>query len=203
MARPVVTATTEEAYAALGPLTGPDERFDYPLLKYVASVTEPLDIVNRLARDTDEAPGWATVFDPARTPDEFVGWLGQFVGVRELVGLTPTAQRMRIKETAGWKRGTLAAIEGAARQFLTGSRQVRVYERDGSAYRLRVRTFTAETPDPDAVLRALLEQKPAGLVLTYEVATGATYTQMDGAHVTYSDMDAAYPTYRDQTLVVL
>lgn len=203
MPRPVVTATTEEAYRGLGPLTEPDADLDYPLLRFVASVADQLQVVNDLARDTDEAPGWAKVFDPARTPDEFVGWLGQFVGVRELVGLTPLAQRMRIRETAGFQRGTKAAIEGAAKQFLSGSRQVKVYERDGSPYRLRVRTYQTETPDAARVEAAVRAQKPAGLVLTYEVVTGASYGQMDTAHGTYADMDAAYPTYQDQTLAVI
>lgn len=202
MTRPAYTPTTELAYAALGPFTTPDEKQDWHLLHYVGSVADLLDPVEALARDTDDAPGWAVVMDPDTVPMDFLGWLGQFVGVRLLVGLDDASQRLRVRETAGFKRGTLAAIAGAARQVLTGSRQVSILERDGSPYRFRVRTYQAETPSAAAVRTAVEALKPAGLVVTYEVVTGATYAEMDTMHGTYADMDAAYTTYSQQTLTI-
>lgn len=201
MTRPVVSATAEEAYEALGPWTTPDPDHAYFLLRFVASTANLLQPVNDLARDTDDAPGWAVLFDPDRAPVDALDWLGQFLGVAPMFGLTEAARRARVRETAGFRRGTVAAIEGAARQYLTGARQVKVVERDGgSAYRIRVRTYLAETPNPEAVRQALVDQKPAGIVMTYDVAVGATYGELTEEFATYGQLNAAFDTYRDQTL---
>ena len=199
--RPTVTPTAEEAYEGMGPWTGPDPEHEYFLLRFVASAADLLDPVNVLARDEGDRPGWAVLFDPDKTPTESLDWLGQFLGVQPMFGLTDAARRARLRETAGFRRGSVAAIEGAARQFLTGARQVKVFERDGgSAYRIRVRTYLGETPDPLATRRAILEQKPAGIVLTYDVAVGATYGELTAEFPSYQNLNLNFDTYRDQTL---
>lgn len=201
MARPVVTETSEELYDSLGPITDPDPDTDYQLLAFVAAVGDLLDRVNVLARDTDDGPGWSSLLDPDRAPSEGLGFLGQFAGVSLLNGLDDASQRLRVREAAGMRRGTVAAMQGAARQWLTGSRQVLVFERDTSPYHLTVRTYQAETPDPASTEATLRAEKPAGLVLAYEVTSGATYAQIDAAFGTYADMDGL-GTYEDQTLYV-
>jgi hypothetical protein len=203
MPAPVVTPTSLEAWGALGPWAEEDRASGtYDLLRYVAAVGDLLDAVNVLARDTDTDPGWSVLMDPDRAPSNALAWLAQFAGVRVLVGLDDASQRLRIKDAAGLRRGTPDAMRAAAQQWLTGSRQVILFERDTSAYHLKVRTYAAETPNQARVLAALLAEKPAGLVLAYEVAAGATYAQISAYKATYPLLDAAFGTYEDQTLYI-
>lgn len=200
MARPVVSAVAELMYAALGPLRAPDEANNWHLLKFVASVADRLGQIEDIARDTEDGPGWSALMDPDRVPSNALGFLGQFVGVELLTGLDDASQRLRIKGTAGFKRGSLGALEDAARQTLSGGRQVLVFERDTSPYHVTVRTYGAETPNPALTEAAVRAQKPGSLVLVYQVASGATYAQLDTGFTTYAATDAAFGTYEAQTL---
>lgn len=200
MARPAVTPTTEVAYAGLGPLTEPDELYDWPLLRFLDSLLRQLDDVEQLSRDSDTHVGWGKLLDLETVPDYALSWLAQFVGVSPIRGLDAESQRIRISQAAGWHRGSPSAIIGAARQYLTGTRQVFLSERDSSPYHFTVRTYLGETPDPAVVEAALQALKPAGLVMDYEVATGAPYSSLTTDFTTYSDLDAAFDDYSAQTL---
>ena len=199
MARPVVSSTTERFHELLGPLRVPDPERDWPLLKYITPAGEQLHLLNVLIEDKDDGePGWAILFDPDRAPAYALDFTAQMVGVRLLFGLDEESQRLRIKETAGQKRGTPAAIRGAMRQKLTGTRTTQIFERyQGDAYALRVRTFAAETPDSAAVLTAVLEQKPAGIVLTYDVSDGQTVAELTASGLTVAQVTTEYPTVND------
>lgn len=198
MTRPVVAQDTEILYAALsGRMRDEDEDNGWALLIYLESMGQQLQVVDDLGRDDENGvAGWARLLDLDATDDVGLGYLAQFQGVQLLVGLDSTAQRIRIRGTDGRNRGKLSAIVAAAQQFLTGAKRVDLYERDGGdAYALRVRTYAAETPDSAAVLAALIAQKPAGIILTYEVASGMSYTQLDTAYTTYTVMKATNLTY--------
>lgn len=196
-----VHLTTRRLRDALGDaLTRGDDEADAPLLLWLDGAAHLLGRIDDLARDTDERTGWVWLLHPDDTPREWLAWLGQLVGVRLLDGLDETSQRLRVRETAGQKRGTVAAIRGAARQHLTGTRLVRIDERrrpDGTAdaYHLIVTTYTAETPDPPAVAAALQAEKPGGLILHYEVRTGATYNELAVDFATYNDLSARFADY--------
>lgn len=200
--RPLCGPVADRAYAALGPLADGDRTTGWHLYHLVCAAVKGLVETESLIRDTEAGPGWSSLLDIGRAPATALGWLAQLVGVDLLTGLSDAAQRQRIAETPGFARGTLGSIEGAARQTLSGAQQVLVYERDVSAYHLTVRTYAAETPDPvhtEAVLRAL---KPAGLVLVYQLAAGATYGQLDVAWTSYGSIDLAFDDYAAQTLWV-
>lgn len=180
---PAVSSTTAELYEAVKQMAEyeeGDEVNGWVLLHLLASVGEQLHELNEVIRDTDAGPGWSQVMTPDTTPAAFIDWLGQFGGVRPLLGLDEASARIRIGETSGFKRGSVGAIEGAARQFLTGTRRVEIVERDGSPWRYRVRTYLNETPDPAAVLAALMAQKPAGDILIYEVQEGISIDELAG-----------------------
>lgn len=203
MPMPVVTPTSLEAWEALGPWHDEDAASGtYDLLRFVAAVGDLLDVVNVWSRDTDTDPGWGVLMDPDRTPSEALGWLAQFAGANLLVGLDDASQRLRVKDASGTRRGTVAAMVAAAQQWLTGSRQVLIFERDTSAYHLKVRTYIGETPDQAKVLAALLAEKPASLVLAYEVTAGATYAQIHAYKATYALLDTGFGRYEDQTLYI-
>ena len=160
----------QEVFDNLGPWARADESGE--LLAFVRALVEPLAFVDDVVRDTDEYVGWGTLMDVDVAPVWALPWLAQFVGVSYVYGESEASQRIRIKEASGFHRGTPAAIIGAARQHLTGTRRVELYERDGSPWVFRVRTYTSETPDPAKVQAAVLALKPAGLVFNYELQAG-------------------------------
>lgn len=196
--------TTEQLRDALGQALNRDAdgQPNATLLAWLDGPGHLLGDVDDFARDTDTTEGWVWLLDPDATPREALAWLAQFGGVRLRDGLDEASQRLRVKETAGQKRGTVEAVAGAARQELTGDRVVRIYERtrsDGQPdpYHLWVVTYEADTPDPDAVRDALEEQKPAGLVLFYEVRAGATYAEVAADFATYADLATFFASYAD------
>lgn len=204
MARPTVHPTTELLYGSLGgAFTDRDDEHGWALLSWLDGHGHLLGAVDDLVRDSDDGVGWSVLFDIDRVPDAFLPWLAQAVGVRLSRGITATQQRDEIRAAAYRRRGTPAAIEQSARVFLTGSQRVDIYEREGSAYRFRVRVYAAEFTDDEAALTAAVQRaKPAGLVATVEVVSGATYGDLDTMHGTYGDMDAAYVDYAAQTAAV-
>jgi len=190
--QPPVAAISAEVYEGLTTWARAD-RDVWDLLLYVDAMMGNLQPLVDLVRDTDEHPGWARLLDVDAAPSEALPWLAQFVGVTPLRGLTDEAQRLRIREAAGWQRGSLNAIRAAAQQFLTGSRIVEVYERDGgNPWRFRVRTYLAETPNPQAVRDAVEALKPAGLIFVHEVQAGISIDQLNGPIDGYAQTIASF-----------
>jgi len=172
--RPAGSQFAEDLYEAQGAWAYDDHNQGWALLHLcIAFGIAGFDLVDQVARPAVEDRGpWETLLDIDNTPAVFLPWVAQCVGVDPggLVGLTEFQQRDFIRDTAGWRRGTPAAMLGAVKPYLTGTQQVRMIERDESAYRLTVITRTSETPDPAAAERALRTQKPAGIVLNYIVS---------------------------------
>lgn len=198
MSRPVVSDFTEELYAAMEPIMWADATNGYAALKFLEVVGVMFQDVEDIIRDTDDGPGWSSVMDLDRCPDYALEWLGQFAGVRFPFTLTPDQKRLRIDETDGQKRGSPGALAGAARQFLTGTKYVIINEREGNdPYKLGILTLDSETPDQNQVRNAVLEQKPGGIVLDYNVVPGQNYLALRTAYDTYADVRTAYATYDD------
>ena len=171
-------AVVQKAYQALGPWARADT--NQQLLAYLRVLLDPLLDVDDIVRDTDTHVGWGVLMDVDAAPEWVLPWLAQFVGVTTLPGLSAPSQRLRIKKAAGFSRGTPAAIKAAAQQFLTGTKTVELYERDGGIWRFRLRTYLSETPDSQKVYDAVLALKPAGVVLAYEVQNGIEINGLTG-----------------------
>jgi hypothetical protein len=184
VARPVVSAVAERVYEALGPFTVPDEAHGWALLKFVDALTQATADVDRFASDTDDGAGgtrtgWAILMDPDLCPAKGLPFLGQLVGVQVPVGADETTARAIVKAHGGWGRGTPAAITAAAKLTLTGAQHLTLTERDGSAYRVGVTTYAAETPDTAALQAAVNAALPAGLIATYTLLTGWLVSEME------------------------
>jgi hypothetical protein len=192
------------AYDALEPIATPDESLGWPLLAYVSGLALPSEEIADLAETGDAGEvGWSVILDIDRIPDKGIGWLAQLIGVRLNPELDAAEQRLRVKETDGWNRGTLGAIAGAAHQYLTGLKHVIIRERFDPgdpdvdhAYHLQVVTYTGETPDSDKVLAALIAQKPAGIILHYIVQDGQSYESVFTDNATYQALFSNYATYQ-------
>ena len=205
MARPIVTNSAEDLYEGVLPLAHEDESNNWALLHFCEAFIGGLQPVEDIVRDdvVNDAPGWSIIVDVDRAPYVGLPWLGQFVGVTTPDKLMTEDEsehdarsRDYIRNTGGFDRGTLASIIGATQQNLTGSKTVILFERyQGSAYKLRVVTFTEETPSPATTLADILAQKPGGIVLTYDIIAKKTYDSLDLAFATYNLLDAGFATY--------
>lgn len=185
-----------ELYEALAPLAWADAANGWALAGFVAAVAEPFAQVDQLARDAPPDAGWTILVDPDRVPAEGLPWLAQLVGAVDDAALPEAERRARIRRLDGTKRGTPDAMRAAVQPLLTGNRTVILRERaGGDPYALSVVTWTSETPDQPAVLRALLRQKPAGIVLTYSAEDQWDYTALAAAQATYTALAGAYATY--------
>lgn len=199
MATPALTFTGEALYEALAPLAAEDEDHGYALAHYSGAQATMLDQVADWSRDQDDGtPGWAILMDPDRCPPEALDWLAQFVGVRFPFAMDPATKRARIKSTDGFKRGTPAAVRAAAQQFLTGSKTVYMTERwGGNAYAVRIATLASETPNPTLVTAALMDQKPGGILLTYQTVTGQDFNALRDTHTDFADVTATFVTFNE------
>jgi len=188
-------------YGMLAPVAQNDPSAGWSLLILCNTIGVPYQLVEDWVRDTAAGPGWSLLLDVARCPSEALGWLGQFVGVRLRAGDNDDANRNRIQSTDGFRRGTLAAMQGAVYPTLTGQKRLFLKERDSTAaapdyaYHLTAITYSNETPDPTATQNALLAQKPGGIVLTYIVQAGQSYDQLRTRFASYAAVVAAYTDY--------
>lgn len=176
-----------------------------PLLRWVSALTDQLGEVFTIAERIDFIPRSAggaagdtsDLTDPATADPSWLPWLAQLVGVRLDPTLDIVAQRDAVKfASSGWQAGTKAAIAGAAKSVLNGSRYVKVYDHsteagvgEGGEWDVLIITAANETPDPTTVLDAVLAKnaKPAGVVLHY-VSFSSTWAQIQ----------TAYPTWRER-----
>lgn len=132
--------------------------------------------------------------DPLNADAAWLPWLVQLVGGTLDPAASVAEQRDTIRyATSGWQAGNVASIEYAARTALTGSQYAKVTPHvlaDGSPggpWDVTILTRGSETPDPNAVLGAVLRKgvKPAGVVLHYR-AFGASWIMLESARPTWS-----------------
>jgi hypothetical protein len=210
MSEPPVELTPDtfaaRLYAMLAPLAADDAYNAWALLTYVNALGVMYQLVEDWVRDSESAPGWSLLLDIDRCPPEALPWLAQLTGVRIPARVTdPVEQRQWILSTDGFKRGTVAALLGAARSTLTGEQRLVFRERDGAAhgyasspdyaYVLTVYSYHAETPDPTATLNALLAQKPAAIKLYYSAVTRQDYQLVHDTYASYAAVHAAFIDY--------
>jgi hypothetical protein len=148
-------------------------------------------------------PAWGVIMDVDVAPFKALPWLAQFVGVtvpHQNPGETDENYDARVRDyiraTPGFSRGTPEAMIVAAQQYLTGNKEVIIRERHGGAYLLQILTYASQTPDSAAVLKALISQKPAGIVLTYTVLAGQDYQLLYQNNATYQIVYTKYATYQ-------
>lgn len=197
--RPALTPAGARLYEQLEPRARDDGAHGWAMAHLAGALATMIDRAHGYAHDADVP--WGSLYDVEQTPDEALEHVAQYIGVQLLGSLTAAGRRIRTREAGGLRRGTVAAIKGAALPHLVSTDPARpavveVLERDGGdAYRLRVVTYAAETPNPAQVEAALRAEKPAGLVLIYEVRPGQSYDQARQRHTTYDAGRLAYPSY--------
>lgn len=187
----------EMLYASLEAFADKDQENEWQLLRFCEAIGGMFDEVNDLVSDTEEGIGWSKVVDVERAPEKWLGWLAQFVGVTLIAGLADAAQRQRITETDGFKRGKPSAIQGAARSALIGTQTVYLVERHGSPARTTVATLPAETPNPALVLARILEQKPAGDIFAHALVQLGDWDTVKNTHADWTDVLTTYANWNE------
>lgn len=196
MARPVVNVIAERIYEEIAPVTLGDEENDWLLLHFIHAWTNSMMMIEDIARDTDEGPGWSKVMHPDTAPALFLNWLSMFVGSRPWQGETEEQARIRIKGMSGLRRGSAQAMRAIAQRWLMGEKHVIFNERAaGSAYRLMIRTLQSETEDAYRIGVDLQEQKPAGIVMSYLQIEGITWDTVLAAWDTWDEVQSNYATW--------
>jgi len=200
MARPVVSAFANQVYALLEPVAGGDEAAGWPLLLYVEACSRMIDPVDVIVRDAPGVPGWGVAMDANNAPLAQLPWLGQFAGVTVDTTQPDATQRAQILGHSGFARGTLAAMISAAQATMTGSKTVSYTERSGDAWTVAFTAAAGEVPSVTATLAAIVAVKPAGIIVTFNGAGGASantsYTQVK-ARGSYATVKATYTNYLD------
>lgn len=196
----------EIAYEQMAPVHKDDAERGYPLLIFLNAYYMPLQTIDDIVRDREGMPGWGILFDPDLCPFRYLPWLAMIAGVRLRPGMPELEMRDRIKQRDGRHRCTPDALIKAARDNLTslGDSTPRVILRerfnaadptgDDPGY-FQVVTYASQTPDPEAVLQALLPQKDVGLIMTYTVLEGQDYQTLADTHATYTAVSTDYDDY--------
>lgn len=193
--RPPVSPIAERAYQLMRPLAKHDRADDWPLLQLLDVLTRGEGPIWELVED----PGMGDVLDVDVAPAAWLPFLAAVVGGRLTAAMTEAQRRLEIANPSGYRRGLATTMRAFVDGLLTGQRVIVFRERDGSPRHLTVRTRLSETPDPDAVLAALLANKPAHHTIDYlaiderdweEVAeTWATWDDVAGANATWDDVN--------------
>lgn len=185
-------------YAQVAPAVPDDEALGWPMLHFITAWVRVSQFLYDIVREKDDEPGWAVILDPDNAPAVFLDWLSQLVGSRPIAGETTGQARERIKGLTGLRRGSIQAATAAAKSGLIGNQFVIFVERyQDSAWKTAIRTREDETPDPAMVERKIREQKPGGILLSYETFGSLTYDTLNVFYSSYQAImdDPDYLTY--------
>ena len=170
MSAPEASPAALAIYEGLEPaFSQADPDNDYVVLKMcMALVAGKLDLLwSYLIDDVTNLPAWSMIFDPETAPESALPYLAQFSGAVLTPEMDEEARRKAIQVPEAFSRGRLASLEAVAKRRLTGTKAVVVTERYTlNAWRLRVETIEAETPEPEQTEADIIRyQKPVGIVL--------------------------------------
>ena len=175
----------EQLTESLGPFSAESEE----LGQFLEALADPTESIYSIVGEEAQDVGWSIVFDADTCPAEILPWLAQFEGVTLTEDMNEAQRRTAIKVREGAARGRPATIISRVERTLMISRRIILEERyEDNAYVLYVRTFAAETPSEDLTRAAIISQKPAGLVLDYQVIAEGSYDALELAFETYDDI---------------
>jgi hypothetical protein len=205
MPRPEASPAAEEIYSALEPaFSQADPDNDFTTLRMcMAIVAGKIDLLwEYLIDDVTNLPAFAILLDPERCPESALPWLSQFSGADLTPEMTEEARRLAIQTPEAFSRGRLKSVEAVAKRRLTGTKAIVVTERySGSAWRLRIETIEAETPDPEGTEADIIAyQKPLGVLLFLNTRAVWDWGELKAEIATYptwKSVKEAFPTWFD------
>lgn len=198
-------SAADRLYRRLEPVAQDDAANDDALLNLATALMAPRELME-IARDSETHIAWGALLDPDVCPAELLDWLAVYAGsVLPPSALTEAEKRYRILQSAGRYRGTPRAVIEELQLHLTGTRTVYVGFHTPDEWHYSVATITSETPDADAVERAVIAQKPAGMLVDVVTTDDWSYFVLGPTLVGYRDGDGfavGAPEYPDYASVV-
>lgn len=184
-----------DLYQQLAPIAEGDEAYGWPLAHWCAAMWAPVEQVAGIFNDQpDGTPGWATALQSDTSPYEWLGYLGQRLGVILPVGTPDVEARRMIAETRGIHRGGIPAMLADIKATLTDTKFVVIVERDTGPHHITFYTRASETPDSAATLAAALapDRKRVGLLIAHELYRGQSWrdAQIADPVTTWAQLDA-------------
>lgn len=150
----------------------------------------------------DEDGPYASVFNRTIPDPAPLAWGAQWAGM-DAAGKTEAQLRDAAFIRSRWRRGTLGSIQSAIQSVLTGSKNVRIYERKNPAdfsidepFHITVVTTTSETPGgADSIIEALTGANPvlpAFLNLHVAVVDGYSWADLEATGKDWADVLADF-----------
>jgi len=140
--------------------------------------------------------GWTILFDPDRCPVQALPYLAQYKGERLPVGWTEALAREQIRDAPNMHRGKPLSMFQAAQKNLTGNRLVSMTERaDGVKDKVRIITYTSQTPSPAKTLADIRAVTPADVILDYQTLSGQTWRDVRTRYATWRALMTDNPTW--------
>lgn len=126
---PSLGAVGEDIYSSHRAVAFADQDNGWALAHLCEAEGRMWQPIDDLIRDSDAGPGWSSVMDVDRAATENLPFLGQFVGVRQLAGLSDTDQRDAIRRRDGFWRGRPEAIVARGQRYTVDGQGVSIRER--------------------------------------------------------------------------
>lgn len=156
-----------EVLGEVEPLLAADPAGGAPLTALVEAIASMFAQPEEAVRATEGLDPYTQTLDVTRAPGWLLPWLCQVVGVVPPLGASEAELRALIAAEGGWRRGWLTSFLAAVAGTLTGTKRIRLTERNSTAWNLLVNTKPSETPSLTATERAGNLQKAGGLIATY------------------------------------
>ena len=144
-------------------------------------------------------PGWSVLLNPVDCPDQFLPFLGQFVGADIPIGLDATTARTKITDESAQHRGTLVSLRSAVQRNLTGTQSVVIQERlnnlgNAAAYHVIIIIRPEELVNLQALTNDVNLTKPGGIQWTLVQTDGWIISQMEASEATLGAVEADFVT---------
>jgi hypothetical protein len=194
---PALGSVARRAHNSLGHLSPGDDLRGYPFAHFLEGLGRLLQPFDDIVREqADGVDGLAAFLDPDRAPVWALPYIAMSAGVRLPRGLAAAAQREAIKQNPAQDRGTLPALNGAARRYLTDPENATVYvlEQHGGPHIVTVTTFAEQTPDPAKVQAALRARdfKPLGIRVNHSAVVGGDLQTLRDTHLDLAEIAADF-----------
>lgn len=152
-------------------------------------------------------PGWSQVLDLQRAKDDWLPWLGQWVGyyVSTQSGidasLWSTRERTRIISRSAHRRGTVAALIETAQDMLTSPKNVIIQERFGpvsTAHTITMSVYINQLTTSQSLFAAELQKrKAAGLILYINFLTGVEWSTLIANQATWAVVTSKFVNWSE------
>jgi len=193
-----------ELYSSLAPLvdTWGDPEEDLKL--YCNAIAAMIQPVDDIAKDGENGePGWSQVLDAQRAKDDWLFWLGQFVGYvvpQKAATISQSdwslRERQRLVTRSTYRRGTIAILREVIQEHLNPPQTVIIQERVGTAHVISVWVYASQIATSAALVQtAALAEKAAGLVMNFTVLSGTTYTLLAASNTSYTVLAGKHTSY--------